>query len=353
MATSKRWKNRPENSTWGDYGADDQLGRMNELTAEKVKQGIAEVKEGKTFCLSMPLDYPGGALLNPRRHPPQIRPTLRGDKPNFMYRVEWDAPGMTDVINDDMVLLHLQYSTQWDTLAHVGSLFDADGDGKAEPVFYNGYRGGVEIVGPTEGKDAGGIPGTFVEAKGTSSANALGVENMAVKCLQGRAVMIDLFAHFGRERRAVGYDDLMRIMATDGIKVEPGDFVCLRTGFDELILEMKKKPDAHILETTCTGLDGSDPRLQQWITESKLVALISDNYAVEIHNAPLKPGQCAMLPLHQHCLFKTGVNLGEIWRLSELADWLRKNNRSRFLMTAPPLRLPGAVGSPATPVATV
>ena len=353
MSTDKRWKNRPENSTWGDYGPDDQLGRMNELTAEKVKQGIAEVKEGRTFCLSMPLDYPGGAILNPRRHPPQIRPTLRGDKPNFMYRVEWDAPGMTDVINDDMVLLHLQYSTQWDTLAHVGSLFDADGYGKAEPVFYNGYRGGVEIVGPTVGKDAGGVPGTFVEAKGTSSANALGVENMAVKCLQGRAVMIDLFAHFGRERRAVGYDDLMRIMAADGIKVEPGDFVCLRTGFDELILEMKKKPDAHILETTCTGLDGSDPRLQQWITESKLVALISDNYAVEIHNAPLKPGQCAMLPLHQHCLFKTGVNLGEIWRLSELADWLRKNNRSRFLMTAPPLRLPGAVGSPATPVATV
>lgn len=353
MATSKRWKNRPENSTWGDYGADDQLGRMNELTPEKVKQGIAEVKEGKTFCLSMPLDYPGGAELNPRRHPPQIRPTLRDGKPNFIYRVDQNVPGMTDVINDDMVLLHLQYSTQWDTLAHVGSLFDADGDGKAEPVFYNGYRGGVEIVGPADGKDAGGIPGTFVEAKGTSSANALGVENMAVKCLQGRAVMIDLFAHFKRERRAVGYDDLMRIMAADGIKVEPGDFVCLRTGFDELILEMNKKPDAHILETTCSGLDGSDTRLQQWITESKLVALISDNYAVEIHNAPLKPGQCAMLPLHQHCLFKTGVNLGEIWRLSELADWLRNNNRSRFLMTAPPLRLPGAVGSPATPVATV
>jgi kynurenine formamidase len=353
MATNKRWKNRPENSTWGDYGADDQLGRMNELTPEKVKQGIAEVKEGMTFCLSMPLDYPGGSILNPRRHPPQIRPTLRDGKPNFIYRVDQNVPGMTDVVNDDMVLLHLQYSTQWDTLAHVGSLFDADGDGKAEPVFYNGYRGGVEIVGPTEGKDAGGIPGTFVEAKGTSSANALGVENMAVKCLQGRAVMIDLFAHFGRERRAVGYDDLMRIMAADGITVEPGDFVCLRTGFDDLILEMNKKPDGHVLENTCTGLDGSDTRLQQWITESKLVALISDNYAVEIHNAPLKPGQCAMLPLHQHCLFKTGVNLGEIWRLSELADWLRKNNRSRFLMTAPPLRLPGAVGSPATPVATV
>ena len=77
----RRWKRRPENSTWGDYGTDDQLGRMNELTAAKVKQGIAEVKEGKTFCLSMPLDYPGGNALNPRRHPPQLRPLFVSTNP--------------------------------------------------------------------------------------------------------------------------------------------------------------------------------------------------------------------------------------------------------------------------------
>ena len=72
----------------------------------------------------------------------------RGDKPNWHFRTEWDKPGMTDVINDDVVIMHLQYSTQWDTLAHVGALFDADGDGKPEAVFYNGYRGGVDMVGP-------------------------------------------------------------------------------------------------------------------------------------------------------------------------------------------------------------
>jgi hypothetical protein len=59
------------------------------------------------------------------------------------------------------------------------------------------------------------------------------------------------------------------------------------------------------------------------------------------------------LPLHAHCLFKLGVYLGEIWHLSDLADWLRANGRSRFLLTAPPLRLPGAVGSPANAIATV
>ena len=37
----------------------------------------------------------------------------------------------------------------------------------------------------------------------------------------------------------------------------------------------------------------------------------------------------------------------------ELAQALHERGRSRFLLTAPPLRLPGAVGSPSTPVATI
>ena len=68
---------------------------------------------------------------------------------------------------------------------------------------------------------------------------------------------------------------------------------------------------------------------------------------------PCMDDLCATLPLHAHCLFKLGCYLGEMFYLTELADWLRANNRSRFLFTGPPLRLPGAVGSPATPVATV
>jgi hypothetical protein len=59
------------------------------------------------------------------------------------------------------------------------------------------------------------------------------------------------------------------------------------------------------------------------------------------------------VPLHELCLFKLGIPLGELWWLSELADYMRGARRTRFLLTAPPLRLPGAVGSPVTPVATV
>lgn len=54
---AQRWKNRPPGSNWGEFGPDDQRGRMNTVTKEKVLQGVAEVKEGISFCLSLPLDY--------------------------------------------------------------------------------------------------------------------------------------------------------------------------------------------------------------------------------------------------------------------------------------------------------
>jgi kynurenine formamidase len=171
--------------------------------------------------------------------------------------------------------------------------------------------------------------------------------------VQGRGVMIDLHAHVGRERVAVGYEQLMRILDADKVEVETGDLVCLHTGFSQLLLEMNRQPDAHTLEHSCAALDGRDQKLLQWVTDSGLVALTADNYAVETHPAVSHRGRCAALPLHEHCLFKLGVNLGEIWYLTELATWLRSRGRYRFLLTAPPLRLPGAVGSPATPVGTV
>jgi hypothetical protein len=117
---------------------------------------------------------------------------------------------------------------------------------------------------------------------------------------------------------------------------------------------MNKQPDPKVLFGTTSALDGRDARLQQWVSDSGAVALLADNYAVEASPArPCLDDHCATLPLHAHCLFKLGCYLGEMWYLTELADWLRANGRNRFLLTAPPLRLPGAVGSPATPVATV
>ena len=158
MSSSPRWKNRPPGSNWGDFGPDDQWGRMNWLTPEKVLQGMAEVHVGQTFNLSLPLDFPGGNVLNPRRQPPVLRPTLRGDKPNMNYQLWCDDPVCTDVVCDDLVIMHLQYSTQWDGLAHVGSMFDANGDGVPEPVLFDdNYLGQRPTVIHRINRDASAI----------------------------------------------------------------------------------------------------------------------------------------------------------------------------------------------------
>ena len=345
---TQRWKNRPEGSTWGDFGPDDENGRLNLLTPERVKRAVAEVQEGRTFCLSLPLDYPGGNLLNDRRHPPRTFSTIRDGKANYNYRLDQHDEALTDVLSDDAALIHLQYSTQWDGLSHVGSLFDADGDGVPEVVYYNGWRGGEDIVGPSGHAHGDGCS----EYEG-AHAGRLGIEKMAQRCVQGRGVMVDLNAHFGEERKLVGYDELMAVMEADKVEVEEGDMLCLHTGFARMVLRMNRTPDPKKLHGACPVLNGRDKRLQNWITDAGIAVLIADNYAVEAYPSEPGEGKHAALPLHEHCLFKLGVHLGELWYLSDLADYLRANGRSRFLLTAPPLRLPGAVGSPSTPVATV
>ena len=349
---AKRWNTRPEGSTWGDFGEDDELGRLNLLTPERVLRASAEIRTGKTFCLSLPLDYPGGAVLNPRRTPPVLEPTSSPDNPapRYNYPLRLDDPHHVDVGCDDRVHMTLQYSTQWDAFCHMGQLFDADADGVPEIRYYNGFRGGVDVIGPVD-YDEQGRQKPRSEAMG---ARRLGIEKMAEKGVVGRGVMVDLKARFGRERKIVGYDDFMRVLEEDKVTVEEGDLLCLYTGFADVILELNKQPDAKTLHSVCAVLNGRDDRLLQWITDSGIVALIGDNYGVEqVPGLPGKGERYAALPLHQHCLFKLGVHLGEMWYLSELATWLKANGRYRFFMTGQPLRLPGAVGSPANAVAIV
>ena len=336
-----RWKKRPANSTWGDFGEDDQRGRLNLLTPERIVRAAQEIKVGQSFCLSLPLELPGGNLLNQNRQPPIRHVTRRkADHPNVNYPFTLEHPSFIDVVCDDAVTLFTQYSTQWDALAHVGQQFDADDDGEPEAVYYNGFRGGEDVIGP--------------DAEGGPAARKLGIENMATSCVQGRGVMVDLHAVFGAPRHLVGYDDLMQTMEQQRVEVEEGDMLCLHTGFADAILKMAGNPDPDVLRDGYAVLNGRDDRLLHWLEDSGIAVLIADNYAVEQVQGPLVGcAHCAAMPLHQACLFRLGIHLGELWHLTPLNDWLKKNGRYRFLLTAPPLRLTGSFGSPVTPVATV
>src|SRR5258708_16068463 len=116
----------------------------------------------------------------------------------------------------------------------------------------------------------------------------------------------------------------MRIMEADKIEVGEGDLVCFRTGYDRVILGMNKHPDAATLAANpCAALDGRDERILNWITKTGVVALISDNRAVEASpSRPCEEDHCASLPLHAHCLFKLRAYLADTSLLSHLPDCL-------------------------------
>jgi len=352
-----RWRVRPQGSTWGDFGPDDMLGRLNLLGPEQVRNGVAEVRDGLVFCLSLPLDLPGGTVLNANRFPPVVRPTLRAGAVNFNCSMAVAVPGATDVMSDDLVVLHTQYSTQWDAFGHAGAMFDADGDGVPEPVYYNGWRAGVEVVGPATPDSAGlgslqHLDGAGDGSASTSHAGPVDISSMARHGVQGRAVLVDLEAHFGTERNVVGFDGLAHVLEEDEVEVEPGDLLLVHTGFAREVQAQAGRPNPGSLDV-CAVLDGADRGLQDWIRDSGVVAIAADNYAVEAFPPTRELRGEPALPLHELCLFRLGVHLGELWWLSDLAAHLRSTGRSRCLLTAPPLRLPGATGSPVTPIATV
>jgi kynurenine formamidase len=219
-------------------------------------------------------------------------------------------------------------------------MFDLDGSGEPVICYYNGYRAGTDIVGDPSGSV-------------TPRAGALGIETIAQTSLQGRGVMVDLERAVGRGRVAVGYEMLNQILDAQDLTIESGDILCLHTGLSKIMLDLGDELTQETVDASCAVLDNTDDRLLQWITDSGISAIVADNLAVEHFSLEPVPGADSVLPLHTHCLFKQGIPLGEMWYLEDLNAWLREHGRSRFLLTAPPLRLPGALGSPVSGVATV
>ncbi len=308
---------------------------MNLITPEVRLAALREVREGKVFALSLPLDYPGGEPADASRHAPRLFATRsRG-------RISYNMPlNATDITSDDGVTMSLQYSTQWDALAHWGRMFDIDGSGTPQPVYYNGYRAGGDIAGP--------------DGDRPPCAHRLGIEHLAVTGVQGRGVLVDLVRAYGTGRTLVGHAELMRAIDEQGVEVRRGDFLLLYTGYGDAIMALGGRADHAMLHQTGAALQGADTKLLDWIDTSGVAAIISDNQAIETFVLGVEPDPArGVLPLHDLCLFRLGIHLGELWWLGDLARYLRQAERHAFLLTAPPLRLPGAVGSPATPVATV
>jgi kynurenine formamidase len=294
---------------WGKWGADDELGSMNYVTPEKIAAAAKLVQRGRVFSLALPLDSEGPMTVGLGR----INPVhlMLQDGGDISSGAQDHLPTLR--YTDDAVYLVLQCSTQWDALAHIYH------DGK----MYNGY-----------GTDA-------VTSQGASKNSITNIKDRAV----GRGVLLDMPRYKGKQwldtSEPISKDDLEGCAAAEGVEVGEGDFVLVRTG--------------QLLERRTAGswgdfAGGPAPGLaisaSDFFCPRHVAAVATDTWGTEV-----LPNETPDVwqPLHIIMLVNTGIYLGEMWDMEELAADCAEDGRYEFLVVAAPLTVTGSVGSPVNP----
>ena len=86
-----------------------------------------------------------------------------------------------------------------------------------------------------------------------------------------------------------------------------------------------------------------------WLHRREIAAIATDTWGFEVR--PNEFDVPAFQPLHQVVIPNMGLTIGEMWDLEALGQFCAAEVRYEFLLSAPPLPITGAVGSPVNPVA--
>lgn len=289
---------------WDAFGPDDRCGTINLLDANRVLAAAALVQSGEVLSLDLPLDLPDPPLFGRERYRHDVFALSRNE------------------MDDRLDNFHLQGSTQWDALGHVRCR-------------EHGYWGG-RTTDPT------------------SDANDLGIEHWAEHGIVGRGVLIDVAgwsASVGQPidaltPTAITADDLAATLDAQGTTLEPGDILCVRTGWAGAYQALDTASRRAYAEAPEFAGLRADEATARYLWDVHAAAVVCDNPAVEV-----VPGDPAVGSLHRRLIPLLGLALGEMFDLETLARRCRATARWAFLFVAVPLKLPGGIGSPGNAVA--
>lgn len=310
---------------WGRWGEFDELGTLNLIGEQQVKRAASLVRKGRVFALGMDFgsSSPQGAF-DFRPKPVHLMTVDGGDDQSYaQYGSKWTENGVAQQVseffsaspfrfNDDMIIMPLQASTQWDALAH---------------AYYDGQL-------------FNGFPAASVTSAG---AFHCGIDKVDVKGVTSRGVLIDIARYRNVEYLEPGNDvtpdELDGALRAQNVEIERGDVVLVRTGWVN-----KYRETGNPMEPS----SGLSWRCASWLHEREVAAVAADNVMVE----SLQSGvQGMFLPLHLLTLREMGMLLGEFWDMDALAADCSADGVYEFQVVAPPLRVTGAVGSPVNPIA--
>ncbi|EWY97139.1 hypothetical protein FOYG_05615 [Fusarium oxysporum NRRL 32931] len=321
-------KGMPKGCAWGVFDRDgkkDQVGTLNFLTPDVVRNAALEVKDGVSISLNWPLNAMNKLNIPGRlaaQHKILYIPQSMAALP-FEQGKSWD----------DELSFNTQCSSQWDSLCH-----------------FQHQHSGLAYNGANPDKEA-------LSIDSTESNNMPTLDHWHSRgCIAGRGVLID-YASYAEEKgiefhafdgNRITVEDLEACAAYQKVDFQLGDILIVRTGATEVVDNMNPADLGKMAAAKLTGLHGCE-ETARWLWNKRFAAAASDSNSFEAY-PPLKPdgsiGGMKDLVLHMYCLNMFGMSIGELWDLKELARYCKEKKRYSFMITSTPLNQPGLIGSP-------
>lgn len=184
----------------------------------------------------------------------------------------------------------------------------------------------------------------------------LGIQHWARRGIVGRGVLLDVARWAVEQGRPIdpfaGTEitaaELAACAADQGVRLAPGDILCLRTGWVSAYrgLDAQQRTDP-ALGASFSGLR-ADEAVARYVWDHRLAAVCVDNPALES-----APGDPAVGSLHRRLIPMLGTAVAELLDLDQLARRCAELGRTTFLFVAVPLPLTGGVSSPSNALAVL
>ncbi len=275
---------------WGwIWGKDDEVGSLNAMTPESRSRALKLASRGEVFDLG--LTYSRRSFKWPGHNPGEI---MSFRSPEMIERMK-DPDAPPESVNPDKVFWHSaalfisdNVSTQIDGLCHITAGTDHH--------WYNGFK----------------------ESEWGGDFGPRKCDATTIPPIIARGVLIDVAAFKKLDALPGHYvittQDLKDTLAWEGIALEPGDVVLVRTGTARFWGEEGADHES-IAEHDSAGPDLEATR---WLVEDQGAMLVgSDTSGFEVSPAPGHPG--TPIPVHKYLLVDQGVHIGEFHNLEGLS----------------------------------
>jgi kynurenine formamidase len=285
---------------WGRWGTDDQRGALNLITPAKRAAAAALVRDGVTVSAANPIPVMPG----PNNFRPAGRAVLAGG--------DVAGDGFASASDQTTIAPHGFATSHMDALCHVFW----------NKQMYNGY------------------PAAAMASSGAEK-NAIDVARDGVV---SRGVLLDIPRLHGRDfldkGEAIMVEDLEAAEARQGVRVEEGDILLVRTG-------RHKRESVEGETMLMQGAAGLHVSTMPWVKERGVAVLGSDGIS------DVLPSQCEgnVLPVHAATLVAMGVHLLDNLALENLGTACGERNCWEFQFILAPLVIERGTGSALNPIA--